>query len=101
MPNARHFKWWSTPARRPQNGHPKIELDQLGRQPLETCCKVSSITPGTTVAICLSDFMSTNVTTGNFWGLKIPKISLNPTKILMETLDSSCFFRRSVFCSLV
>ena len=31
MANARRFRWWGTPARRPQNGHPKTELDQLGR----------------------------------------------------------------------
>jgi len=30
----------------PKKKQPKIELDQLGRQPLETCCKMSSITPG-------------------------------------------------------
>ena len=50
MTNDRHFRWWSTPARQPQNGHPKVELDQLGRRPLETCCKMSSITQGTTVS---------------------------------------------------
>jgi len=43
MTNVRHFKWWGTP---PKKKQPKIELDQLGRQPLETCCKMSSITPG-------------------------------------------------------
>jgi len=27
----------------PQNGHPKIEVDQLSKPPLETCCTMSSI----------------------------------------------------------
>jgi len=31
MANARRFKWRGTPTRRPQNVHPKTELDQLGR----------------------------------------------------------------------
>jgi len=28
------------------NGKPEIELDQLERQPLEICCKMSSIISG-------------------------------------------------------
>jgi len=56
MANARRFKWWGTPARRPQIGHPKTELDQLGRLPLETCCKMSNKAEGTGDGRCLRGF---------------------------------------------
>jgi len=49
------------PSRRPQNGQPKIEGDQLGRPPLEACCKMSSITPGTRYVRYLKEFISPNM----------------------------------------
>ena len=45
------------------------ELDQLGKQPLETCCKMSSTIPRTRVARCLNEYMSPQ---GSFEGLKTP-----------------------------
>jgi len=46
------------------------KADQLRRQPLEICCKMSSITLGTSVAKCLSELMSTNMSPpGAFEGL--------------------------------
>jgi len=61
------------PSEKSRHGRPKIELDQLGRQPLETCCIMSSISPETRVARCLSEFMSANMLPqGAFGGLKSP-----------------------------
>jgi len=61
------------PSEKPRNGRPQIELDQLGRQPLETCCIMSSINLGTRVARCLSEFMSANMLPqGAFGGLQSP-----------------------------
>jgi len=57
----------------PKMPPPQIELDQLGRPTLETCCKMSSITPGTRVARFLREFMSPNMSPWRgFGGLKPP-----------------------------
>jgi len=58
MANARRFKWWGIPARRPQNGNPKTELDQLGREPFESYCKMSSKTEGIGGARYLRGFIT-------------------------------------------
>jgi len=79
------------PSQTPSKWPPKIELDQLGRQPLETCCKMSSTTPGTKVARCLSEFMSTNISPrGAFGGLK-SQTKFNLPKVLTQTLNNDIY----------
>jgi len=61
------------PTQHPKMHPPKIDPDQLRRQTLETCSKMSSITPGTKVARRLREFISPIMSTwGAFGGLKSP-----------------------------